>query len=180
MIVHGGRIHDLKVSPGGDEVTMTPSEAPQGRVWNSHAPWRATVYGDLGFLEIGSASAEPVALPEGEWKLLTCTVDMPGGSGADSKSPPAWITAGGTPEYEAVEVVRGQTTELPFGSPYRAVVTTSTGGDEGVVDLSLHVVGAGGEVCSDIRVDGKRPDAPSFLIIDPSGEVVKRGEFEYG
>jgi hypothetical protein len=44
----------------------------------------------------------------------------------------------------------------------------------------MSLVGIGGEVCSNLIVDGGRPGKPAFTITDPDGKVVERGTFEYG
>jgi hypothetical protein len=46
--------------------------------------------------------------------------------------------------------------------------------------LALSLVGADGEVCSDLRVNGGRPGKPEFTISTPDGEEVASGSFEYG
>jgi len=46
--------------------------------------------------------------------------------------------------------------------------------------LGLSLVGVGGEVCSNLMVDGGRPAKPAFTIADPDGKVVQSGNFEYG
>jgi len=189
------------VSPTGDDVTLTPSTVPVGYVRNRNASWRATVYGDRGFLEIGATSNEPVALPEGAWKVHEYTIfldDPPeadgdsaedeglgflaGALGKDSATarPPSWVAAGVKGTYPAIEVVQGETVELPFGPPYRAVVGARRGRGSDLADLSLKILGSPDEICTDIRIEGERPDAPTLLITDPAGEIVERGEFEYG
>jgi hypothetical protein len=78
-----------------------------------------------------------------------------------------------------VEVRAGETAELPFGAPYTPQVTGSVqSGDK--ISLGMSLVGIGGEVCSNLIVDGGRPGKPAFTITDPDGKVVERGTFEYG
>ena len=71
---------------------------------------------------------------------------------------------------------------MPFGPPYRPVVTASPAPVRAgqTAQLALSLVGSGGEVCSNLRVDGKRPEKPEFTISTADGEEVERGTFEYG
>ncbi len=73
-----GRFYDMEVTPAGDKLTLTPSSVALGHVTNPNAGFRALVYGDRGVLKISGGKSEPVALPEGEWKLLSYTIDQTG------------------------------------------------------------------------------------------------------
>jgi len=76
----------------------------------------------------------------------------------------------------------------PFGGPYKPVVTVSPehgshdadDSEEHKVSLDLSVVGSGGEICTGLMVDGKRPKSPKFTISTPDGKEVQKGEFGYG
>ncbi len=70
---------------------------------------------------------------------------------------------------------------MPFGPPYKPVVTVASGAPgQRQVSLGLSVVGAAGEVCNNMMVDGKRPDKPEFTITTADGKEVEKGKFEYG
>jgi hypothetical protein len=89
------------------------------------------------------------------------------------------VSARANRDYPAVEVRAGETAELKFGPPYTPKVSGSIQqGDQ--VALGLSLVGVGGEVCSNMMVDGGRPGRPEFKITDPDGKVVQSGSFEYG
>ena len=70
-----GRFYDVKISPAGDKLTLTASTIPLGSLKNPNAKYRATIYGDLGFVDIRSQQGEAVAVPVGQWKLLSYTID---------------------------------------------------------------------------------------------------------
>jgi len=91
-----------------------------------------------------------------------------------------FVSAQATRDYPAIEVREGETAKLPFGPPYRPVVTVSYPEGEGKVSLAMNVVGSVGEHCTDLYVDGGRPKAPEFTIVGPDGKEVDRGKFEYG
>jgi hypothetical protein len=242
----GEKYYDVKVSATGDELTLTPSTLKLGFITNPNGPYTGMIYGDHGFLPIRGEPGKPVAVPEGQWKLLSCNIEITGwkpppkppkeaekkdaqqnGAGAKkastkgllesitkallgsssmpSSSEPRYGPAGtcsvdahGTEKCLAVTVRPGETVTLPFGPPYkpvveafiaRGVVSGTMGGglaklvpasDSVEAQLSMSLVGSGGESVSNLVVDGLRPTKPEFTITDPKGEVVQKGSFEYG
>ena len=76
MIVIDGRLYDLKITPTGDKLTLTPSAAPMGSVTNPNDGFRALIYGDKGFLKISGKKDEPIPVPAGQWKLYTYRIDL--------------------------------------------------------------------------------------------------------
>jgi hypothetical protein len=70
-----GRFYDVKISPAGDKLTLTASALPLGKVKNPNAKYRATIYGDHGFVDVCSQHGEVVAVPEGAWKLWSYVID---------------------------------------------------------------------------------------------------------
>lgn len=198
----GGRFYDLRITPAGDTLTLEPSSLAMGHVRNANRGYRALVYGDQGLLKVSGDADGLAPLPVGAWKLLMYTIDQtdrgepekPAGTGpslldtlagallgrADSARPKyTMVSARAKADYPAVEVRAGETVELPFGAPYTPRVTGSAqSGDK--ISLGMSLVGIGGEVCSNLIVDGGRPGKPAFTITDPDGKVVERGTFEYG
>ena len=71
-----GRFYDMTVSPAGDKLTLTASSVATGSVTNPNDGFHALVYGDKGVLKINGDKDVPVALPEGEWKLLSYTINQ--------------------------------------------------------------------------------------------------------
>ena len=228
-----GRFYELKVSPAGDKLTLTPSTTALGKVTNPNGAFQAVVYGDQGFVKISGSKESPAVVPEGRWKLLsyslTCkqppkprekdasaaaekTAQPPtanstwgavanlllgsaDASGGRTGGAEAVVQAEATTAYKPITVRKDQTVEMPFGPPYKPVVTAFPGFNgpweivngkpvqkktASVLQMSLSLVGSGGEVCSDMRVDGNRPSKPEFTISDSKGKVVQRGSFEYG
>jgi hypothetical protein len=90
------------------------------------------------------------------------------------------VSADATGEGEAVEVVKGKTVVLPFGPPYKPVVTVGYRSGDDQVNLSLSLVGSAGEVCNALRVDGRSPSEPEFTISTKDGKEVAQGNFKYG
>jgi hypothetical protein len=224
-----GRYYDVKVTPAGDKLTLTPAAASLGYVTNPNDGFCAVLYGEKGFVKIIGGTPggypAPVPLPEGDWKLLSYTIDptampesktrpdekkeMPAGAkkGAEKPKPspvmsalmkalteaagPAMtmpagrlrltrVSASATGECQPVQVRKGQTVALPFGPPYKPVVRVDGNMGAGQVRLGMSLIGSAGERCTDMMVGGSRPPNPQFTISDPKGEIVQRGQFEYG
>jgi hypothetical protein len=201
-IALGGSFYDLQITPAGDKLTVEPSKLEVGHVSNPQGGYRGLVYGDLGVLKITADAEGRAALPVGSWKLQSYTIDRTGGAqpeGQTGAAPslmqtlanalfssdqptqprPNRVSARMTGDQAAFEVRSGETTELRFGPPYTPKVTASyLQGDR--LSLGLSLVGVGGEVCSDLIVNGARPPKPKFTITDPEGKVGDSGTFEYG
>ncbi len=174
-----GRFYDVAVSPAGDSLTLTPSTVATGAVKNPNEHYAAMVYDEKGtILKISGRRGEPVPLPEGNWKLLDYMIQ-----GSLDERAPTWLSAQGRTDYPAVTVRKGETAELPFGPPYRPLVTVSrvSGSDtERTASLDMKLVGSSGEICTNVMVKGKQPEKPVFAIANPKGKIVERGNFEYG
>ena len=199
----GERFYSLRITPAGDKLTLEPSSLAVGHVRNPNQGYRALVYGDQGVLKVSGDAEGRAPLPVGQWKLLMYTID---GTGlADPAKPAAkqpsllqslanamfrseqasgpkytMVSARASRDYPAVEVRAGETAELRFGPPYTPQVTGTLPQAGGQASLGLSLVGVGGEVCSNLMVDGGRPAKPGLTITDPDGKVVQRGNFEYG
>jgi hypothetical protein len=106
-----------------------------------------------------------------------------GSAEGDSAPPQSSVSAQATDSYKAVNVVKGETVLLPFGPPYKPVVTADAfedGEKHEVLSLRLTLIGSTGEICDDMTVKGGRPSKPKFTITDAKGKVVEEGRFEYG
>jgi hypothetical protein len=210
LINYGGRFFDVKIHPSGEELTLEPSKVPVGHVKNPNKGYRAVVYGDQGMVEISDDESGKALLPAGEWKLLSYTIqqtEVPKPKTEDeeedeeksiletlssalaqaapvvSTSRPrlTMVSARAKRDYDAVKVVDGKTSEMRFGPPYTPTVTTSTiRPGRTTLSLNMRLVGTGGEVCSNLLVNSRRPGAPEFTISTPDGEEVDIGKFKYG
>jgi len=173
-----GRYYDVRISPAGDTLTLTPSTVALGSVKNSNERYAATVYNATGLVKITGTKSEAIPLPEGDWKLLDYVIDLTK-PGKDKKV--TRVAAAGTRDYPVVKVRRGESTELPFGPPYKPLVKVSPFRRSSTdATLDLFLVGSAGEICSDMRVDGDQPGKPTFSIANAKGKIIERGSFEYG
>jgi hypothetical protein len=200
-----GRFYDLEISVSGEKLSLKPSAVPVGSVTNPNDGYRALVYGDLGFVKISGGKSKPAPLPEGEWKLLSYTIDRTGlpeeaaepakkkefsllqslteaiaGAAGPSGPRVTLVSARATADFPAVKVREGQTVALPFGPPYKPTVNVAYRSGAEEFSLGMSLVGSAGEICSDLMVDGGRPKAPEFTISTTDGKEVQRGTFEYG
>lgn len=202
------RFYDIKLSPGGDTLTLKPSSVAVGYVTNPNKGFRAVIYGKEGLIKICCGESGRVPVPAGEWKLLSYTIDRTGmkpekpKAAEDSgsllnvltkavvKGPPpssrssrprdTFVSARGTKTCPAVSVGEGKTAVLGFGPPYEPVVKASGRSSGGQVSLSMSLVGSAGEVCTDLTVNGQRLKDPEFTISTPDGKKVESGLFKYG
>jgi len=71
-----GRLYDLKISPAGDRLTLSPCPLPVGYVTHPSEHFRALLAGDQGVVKVTGGKSKPVPLPEGNWKLLGYTIDL--------------------------------------------------------------------------------------------------------
>jgi hypothetical protein len=196
-----GHFYNVEVPPVGDKLTVTPSPAPVGHVTGPYKGWCALVYNDQGCLKISAEEkSKRIPLPEGDWKLLSYTIDRTQYqrvkeeeqsaswlgllSDALARSRPAprltLISAGATVDSKPVKVRRGQTVMLPFGPPYKPVVKVASGTGRETIQLEMSLVGSGGEVCRNVRIDRMSPKDPEFTISTPEGEEVASGKFKWG
>jgi hypothetical protein len=200
-----GKYFDMKVTPAGDKLELTPSNVEIGNVTNPNAKYRALIYGDKGVVMIAGEKGSAVPIPVGEWKLLNYTIDLTGAApekkpdekkessllGALSKAliEPArpqmvrntMVAASATKAGKPVTVRKGETTLLAFGPPYKPVVKVQYRPSKDQVQLNMSLVGSAGEIVSNMMVEGNRPEpAPKFTISSPKGEVVQTGQFSYG
>ena len=199
-----GRLYDLKISAAGDTLTLEPSAVPVGFVTNPNAGFRAVVYGERGVMKIAGGDAQQSPLPAGQWRLASYSIrqtvapakpetagdEKPSlmeritgalaGRVAEPVSNYSLVSAGGKVETPAIEVRAGETTVLPSGPPYKPVVTVLPAGIGETVYLEMRLVGAAGEACSNLIVNGRRPPGPKFKISKLDGTEVDSGTFEYG
>jgi hypothetical protein len=199
-----GAFYDVSLSPAGDQITLTPSPLALGQVSNPHGPFHAIVYGEHGFVKLSGDGTNPVKLPEGEWKLLGYTIDLTQYPAAGEEAEDTTnsllkklvdvltgnmsgpgirytvLAATATRDYAAVKVTKDATVPLPFGPPYKPIVKVGYRQADDKVQLQMSLVGSAGEICEDMRVEGRQPGTPEFTVADPDGKVVESGTFEYG
>ncbi len=174
----GRHFYKMDVSPTGDQVKLQPTELTMGYVTNASPTYRATVYSDdYGALMIGGVKDQKIPMPEGRWKLADYTIDATAFTGGKRTT----VMASFSDEAQEVSVSNDNTVELPFGAPFRAVVTAGKPRPKDKkTPLHLSVVGKGGERCTRLYIKGKEPPEPRFEVRDKDGKVVYQGKFKWG
>lgn len=206
LVALGGSFFDLTVQPSGEELTLDPTSSPLGYVVNSNKDYSLVVYGEKGIFTIVGDDTGKARLPEGEWKLMSYTIDLTSKAEPPKQDAALADAAGAKPSDDApvaeparernvrtvvsarfpqdqnpVKVVKDETVELSFGPPFQPVVSARVPKKgSGQASLGLSLVGVGGDVCSGLSVNGRRPDKPKFTITTADGEEVASGAFEYG
>ena len=71
-----GKFYNLRVSPAGDTLSLSPSTVAVGYVTSRSDGFRGTLYGDQGVVKIACGKSAKAALPEGRWRLLSYTIDQ--------------------------------------------------------------------------------------------------------
>ena len=200
-----GRLYDLKISAAGDSLTLEPSAVPVGFVANPNSGFRAVVFGEGGVMKISGGDTQRSPLPAGQWRLASYTISQtipPAKSETTSDAKPtlmeritgaltgraaaapdsnySLVSARGKADASAFEIRAGETTDLPSGPPYKPLVTVMPSGNAETVYLEMQLVGAAGETCSNLIVNGRRPPGPKFKISKLDGTEVDSGTFEYG
>ncbi len=72
-----GKYYDLKISPAGDKLTLTANSQATGNITNPNAHFNFVIYSDDCVLKLSGEKDKPIALPVGQWKLLSYTIDVP-------------------------------------------------------------------------------------------------------
>ncbi len=69
------RFYELKVTPSGDQLTLTATQRPMGSLRSPHRQFQALLYGELGFVKIAGGDKE-IPIPAGQWRVASYTLDL--------------------------------------------------------------------------------------------------------
>ncbi len=192
LISLDNRFHELNVHPSGATLSLAPSSLPTGYAANANRGARAIVYGEQSTLEIAFDEDGKAVLPEGTWRLLSYTILHPepepeAQDDADKPQPgraaarPTVVSARAGNDVKPFRIADGKNTRMVFGAPFTPQVTASVSRRApGALSLQMSLVGAGGERCSSMIINGRRPPQPEFTIHTKDGEEVASGKFSYG
>jgi hypothetical protein len=172
----GSHFYEMQVAPAGDQLTLTPKELEIGNVTNSSPAYRAVVYSDeYGVVLVSGVKDKKIPLPAGQWRVASYSIDASPFTGGSRTA----VTATCGDAYRPITVPKDGTVELPFGAPFRAVVTPMRQAADRVY-LSLAITGSADERVTSFYVNGSYPPEPRFVIKNSEGAVVHQGAFEYG
>ena len=106
---------------------LTPSTAPLGSIQNSNEVYDAAIYCNKGVIKLNGKKGEKIPVPEGEWKLLEYTINLPDPAKSyQGRRALTLIAASGTNNCKTVKVEKGKTVAFPFGGPYTPIVRVSS------------------------------------------------------
>ena len=161
-----------KVSSAGDRVTLAPLSLSIGHVTNPNEQFIALVHSKERVLKIRGGKSTLTALPEGEWSLLSYTINTDG-------ERPSRIEGQATTECKPVFVRRGRTTVFPFGPPLRPVAKVTHLIRQNEAGLMLFLYGTAGESCAPVAAQGRLIE-PEMTISTPASRVILHDRFRYG
>jgi len=129
-------------------------------------------------VQIDGEKSKPTALPVGAWNLAQYAIVRGGSSSSQARV--SQLSAQPTADCKPIEVIEGETVELPFAGPYKPVVSAPSVKPGQTARLSLSLVGMAGEKLSGLTINGSKPKKPEFVVRDPDGKKVGGGQFEWG
>jgi hypothetical protein len=192
QLLVGGQLLDLHISPTQNVLTLTPFAGELAPLTLPYAPERLSIYtqDEKHFMAIYRPS-DTLMIPPGSYRLLAYEVLR-----NDDQGDGWTLSAAATPDCTPVTVQKAAEPALAFGEPYNLLAQVEKSPPQensGAVRLAFTARGTGMEVVTDLaRVSGnktriamspkskQRPKEPTYKIVDPSGELVAQGQFEYG
>jgi hypothetical protein len=164
-----GKYYELKISPAGDQLSLTPSALPLGSVTNPNAGFTAVVYGDQGFVKVRGGKSQPAVLPAGDWKLLNYTIDQ-------TAAPKPQPKPGEKPEAGAATK-----TDTSSGGLLGALVQALGGGGmAGPAEAPLLVTRVSAAGTKDYKPVAVRTGATVELPFGPPYKPVVRADYAQG
>jgi len=194
----GDDFHQCDISPDGGRVSIASARVPLGRLRPARERfWMQVISPEVGTFQLYAPRPSPDArelpldmwvnsvfikddgtfeLPPGEYHVFRWTMEQVDRAGVK------WLYASYDSEVSRPLTIRaGETTDLSFGPPLQAKLTTQGTARAGSsLRFSLALADQrGGRIISVTR-DGKLPEPPGLRITDETGRVVATGKFEYG
>lgn len=195
LLLVDGRLFDVNISTPEGKMTLKPVTESLVPLNLPMATERMTVYTEDGrsCLMMYRPGNEAM-IPRGKYRLLGYTVLR-----KDEQGDEWFLAAAATADISSVTVDGSTHPSLRFGEPYVPVIELSEAAKQGVregatqVRVGFIVEGGGKERLADLsRVSGNRtrielsaenpnrPKEPTYKIVQPDGQIVAQGSFEYG
>jgi hypothetical protein len=173
-ISFGDTCYEMQIEPNGRRVTVRQTDVPCGYIVTAKNGGSAELIGTDGAIRLNGPGSR-AKVPAGEYRLAACNFEGKDENGA------VWRIVGrGMWSQPPVQVNPNEKTSLMLGPPLKATVTTNKSGDS--FAFALSIAGQGGETYSAGSFQqADRPVPPPRLEIrNDKGEVVVRGNFQYG
>lgn len=192
QLIVNNQLFDLRINPTRNMLTLTPVSVELAPLKLLYVPEHLSIYtqDEKHFMAIYKPS-DTVMIPPGSYHLLAYEVLR-----NDDQGDGWTLSAAATPDCTPVMVQKAAEPALAFGEPYNIlakVMKSPLQEDSETVNLAFNARGTGMEVVTNLaRVSGnktriamspkskQRPKEPTYKIVDPSGELVAQGQFEYG
>jgi len=197
LLLVSGSVFEFSISTAESKLTITPTDEKLFPMKLPMATKRITLYTKDGVhCVMMYRPGTRIALPAGDYRLLDYAVTRKDRHGDE------WLLeAVASNDSPPVTVDAGTRSSLRFGEPYVPVVEVPQeirqalrDGDVTDVPLLFSITGAGKEIVTDLaRISGdrtriplskmnrfrNRPKEPAYKVIQPDGQIVAQGSFEY-
>jgi len=172
-IPFGDTCYEMHIEPNGRRISVREAEVACGYITTIHKEYCLDLVGAEGTVRLNGTGSR-VRVPSGAYKLAFCKLEGKDKGGA------VWRIFGGGVSDQPIQVNPNRKTPLRFGPPLKASILPNEDGDS--FRFGVKIAGQGGETYEFGRFerDGARVDPPGFEIRNNKGEVVVRGNFEYG
>jgi len=169
-----GRWYDMKVSDDQKRLTAAPLKKPTGMLHVDQGKWWIRLL-SADRLVAFQAGPKPVPVPAGSYEIVS------GGHEYFAPTPGVLLLDNKNVEPVIVKIEPGKTAELPFGSPVMLRIKTKVVGRKVSMDL-VQADSAGLNVKALVVGADRMPPrpAPRLKVLDAAGNIVHRGNFEYG
>jgi hypothetical protein len=189
-----GTLFDVDIRTAESKMTLTPVTEDLAPLNLAMATERMTMGTERGWnFVVMYQPGNEVMIPRGNYRLLGYTAVRKDDQGDE------WLLQAAAPSSPVVTVNAGMSPTLNFGEPYVPSVgvppwardTVREGNTQ--LPLWLTVKGAAGEHLAELtRISGNRtriplseenpnrPKEPTYKIVQPDGQIVAQGSFEYG
>ena len=170
----GNTCYEMQIEPNGRKITVRQTDVPCGYIVTAKNGGSAELIGTDGAIRLNGPGSR-AKVPAGEYRLAACNFEGKDENGA------VWRIVGrGMWSQPPVQVNPNEKTSLMLGPPLKATVTTNKSGDS--FAFALSIAGQGGETYSagSFQQAGRPVPPPRLEIRNDKGEVVVRGNFQYG
>jgi len=170
----GGRYYEVTVRDDGAMATFAPVDPPMGTLRIPQGKVNGLLLGMRAAVDLSEAVKGRIQAPAGTYYIYYYSYSFRGPKGKTARID---AYAFGSPS-KPVRVVQGKPTELALAQPLTPKVSVRKQGSNAYFVFDL--AGPHGERIGDVRINGRRPAAPSFVVYDAKGKQVLADKFHYG
>jgi hypothetical protein len=192
------KFYNCEIPADGSPISLTPAQTTLGRLRPAHKRfWMQVISPEVGTFELYAPPPSPdprespldmwvnsifvkddgtFALPPGDYHVFRWTFEQVDQAGVK------WLYTGYDSDVSRPVTLRAdETTEVSFGPPLQAKLTTQGTARAGVpLRFSLALTDQRGGRIIGVTREGKLPGPPGLRITDEAGKEVASGKFEYG